>query len=342
MCWPAIGAIAPAVIGGIGLLTGDSGDSSETTTQNVNYPGFAMPGVQKIWDEFMNTLYPPDTAAAGNTLKGSLYQQFLTGKNTSPSQGEKVYNWATNSWDYAPNASTAGTTHGYAPGEAPRQTTPELDSFMQRNNLTWDSTPEEVANALNSDVTLNPVTDPNAPAGPKSYQDMLIEDTGFQKDAYDKYIAGAQDATKPYTDVLADLMEQSRSGTGFYTPTKWRFGTGPVNSFLPKTALAQANQYAGFQQGATDVNVGLLKDILAGALKYTPNAAQRSYFDDLLLKLAPDLIKNYGATQTSNTSESGDSLTEGLGLALGLSNALKNVNWNSSTPKTDPGIISNV
>jgi hypothetical protein len=328
MCWPAV------AIGGVGLLsalTGDSGggDSSETTTQKVNYPNFAMPGVEAIWNDFMNTLYPTDPSAAGNTMKGTLYQQYLNGLNNppKPSQGE-----------YIPYSGWSNT------GEmTTRPTTPELDDFMRRNNLTWDSTQAEVATALNSDTYLNPVADPNAPAGPKSYKDMLIEDTGFQKEAYDKYLTGAGDATKPYTDVLADLMAQSKGGTGFYTPTKWRFGAGPVNSFLPKTAMAQADQYAGFQKGATDVNVGLLKDALSGAMQFTPNAAERSYFTDLLLKLAPNLIQGYGGTATQNTSESGDPLTEGLGLALGLTNALKNVNWNSKT-SSDPlgGMIPSI
>ena len=110
-----------------------------------------------------------------------------------------------------------------------------------------------------------------SPEGSKSMQDMLQGRADYMKEQQEAWKGTQETALDEYgTDVdrygqgvekqaglLDDLVEQSREGSGLFSPVKFKLA-GQEIGFVPKAQRAQADQMASLGQG----QVGVLKSLL--------------------------------------------------------------------------------
>ena len=116
--------------------------------------------------------------------------------------------------------------------------------------------------------------------GQKSAKEMIQGQADFMKgqfenlswrkaDALNKYTA----ATEKETGLLDDLIDQSKQGTGLFSPTKFKLA-GEDIEFVPRAQRERANQLADFGAGRTD----LAKSLLGEETTYADTTLEQSKF----------------------------------------------------------------
>lgn len=291
--WETIAAIAgPAILGGLSGFFGGDEEGSSTETQE-RMPWYAQEGTRKLWDSFIDALYP------------SANPSYILG-----SDKERIWN------RYKQCASAGEDMRHY----------PELYDFMTRHNFSVGYTSEDVVKALDSDPTLSGGVSATSTA--KSYEDYLSEDYDYRKAATDEFLYGSETETGKYTKALQDAIKGIDEGTGLYTPTNFSVGGKKVASIVPKSNMSLAGQKLGYQKDSTAANLALLADKLKAKETYTPNGAKTQYIEDTLIPLVTNLVPQTQATQTKTVKTDSnpweDALTEAIKGATAGINIAKN------------------
>ena len=122
--------------------------------------------------------------------------------------------------------------------------------------------------------------------GMKSAKTMLQEQANYVAQQFETWLKDSTSNTDTYTDqlgtytkkqnsLLDDLIDQSKEGTGLFSPIKFKLA-GQEIEFVPKAQRAQADQMAGFGQTSLANSTGMLDNILNAKQTQAKNALTNS------------------------------------------------------------------
>ena len=118
------------------------------------------------------------------------------------------------------------------------------------------------------------------PEGTQSMQEMLQGQADFMKQQTEEWQTGVGEATEKQTGLLDDLIDQSQTGTGMFSPVKFKLAGRDVD-FVPRAKREQATQLAGFGQQGLANQTGYLDNVLKNAPVRSPEAGGLAYLDSL-------------------------------------------------------------
>lgn len=132
------------------------------------------------------------------------------------------------------------------------------------------------------------------PEGIESAQALLKEHADYAKSQFDAWQASRDESVRDYGiavnkqgGLLDDLIDQSREGTGLFSPVKFKLA-GQEIAFTPRANRAQADQMAGFGKADLTNRVGLhgarsatADDTYQFSLPHSPVNADLAYLDQL-------------------------------------------------------------
>ena len=122
--------------------------------------------------------------------------------------------------------------------------------------------------------------------GMKSAKTMLQEQADYVAQQFETWLGDSTSDTDTYTDqmgtytkkqnsLLDDLIDQSKEGTGLFSPVKFKLA-GQDIEFVPKAQRAQADQMAGFGQTSLANSTGMLDSVLRANQEQAKNTFQYS------------------------------------------------------------------
>jgi len=154
----------------------------------------------------------------------------------------------------------------------------------------------------------------------KSIQARGAEDVaaqkGYERDLLDKlgaldasHLADTRAGVAPYQSQLANVLNQSQTGTGYFKPVNLSFGGNPIASFVPRQNRQLAEQSLGMGKEASSINTALAdlgygqgKDLASREFQFNAAHPANEAATNYTAKLT-DLMKmtNFGTETTTGT-----------------------------------------
>ncbi|RJQ58946.1 MAG: hypothetical protein C4530_10000 [Desulfobacteraceae bacterium] len=324
--------IPAAMIGSALISKMGGGSSGKETTSKAPAP---WEGDQKLfWDDFVNSFYglpkPAGAAGGGSAGTGSATSDLSALFNAS------INKTALPEWSYGGSQDSRlrqDTVKNLIAGDgfytlSPAQQKQLLPIRAQMLQDPGEHAPPGLLDAVRYSVS-DPAAFASAFAGgpaaageegdaPKSFKDMLGEDTEFQKSAFQEWLSAMSGNTTGYLDSLRGVKDT------YLAPQTVRIG-GKSMRFIPGGARRSADSLLDVMGKEFGMKEGEAKRKLSYGMEFTPNKADRDYLNVLMPLVMQMQGNRYGIPTTTQTGSLSPSMTSQLAQVLQLYNAGKDI-----------------